>query len=280
MTLRAKLILTFLFMSMLMMVLVATQQLISLKHDSLVQEMLNEHDISVQLGGLSSAARQLRLHEEGYVTHLQNPSKREVYNGQFNQVSDQVAQFFARLKSLYTRMGKTAALNNLAVWENSSQTYINGFKQLNEKVVAGKISDSDKARSALGVFDKGFNNLQSSTAIAIEQQYQINAAKADIITRFQQNAASIFIAVAAICLLLSLSISFWMPARVTRPLRKLTEAANRISKGQVNEKVVITGSLEYMDLAKSIKRLQTATDGLLKRVQGHKLSSNPSSRVA
>ena len=63
-------------MSMLMMVLVATQQFISHQQDTLVQEMLNEHHISAQLGGLATAARQLKLHQEGYVTHLQNPSMR------------------------------------------------------------------------------------------------------------------------------------------------------------------------------------------------------------
>ena len=78
---------------------------------------------------------------------------------------------------------------------------------------------------------------------------------------------------AILSLALSLFMSIQVPASIVKPLKKMTLVANAISKGQLNDAVDIRGSAEIEDLAGSIKRLQTATLGLLKRLQNTRRQS-------
>ncbi len=267
MTVRAKLTSSFLFMTLLILVLFATEQFISSKQNSLVQQMVTEHEISAQLVGLSSAANQIKLYENEYLALVDNPTMREIYGGQFNDTACEITQVLARLKRMYAQSGKTTSLNVLAVWETSSLFYINGFNEVHNKVMAGKISGSTRAASAIAEFNKGFKAVDNGTSAAIVEQYKIAATKADKITAFQRDASSIFLAVGAVCLALAMLISYWVPASVTKPIHYLTKLAHRISKGKVDEEIVIGGSAEYKDLGKSMQRLQITTDGLMQRIK-------------
>ncbi len=275
MTVRAKLTFSFLFMTTLMLVLFATEQFISSKESSLVQQMVTEHEISAQLVGLSSAAKQIKLYENEYITHVDNPTMREIYAGQFNDTASEISQFLARLKKMYTRSGKTAALNVLAVWETSSLFYTNGFNEVHDKVMAGKVNGSSRARAAIAEFNKGFTAVDNGSAAAIVEQYKLAANKADSITGFQRDSASIFMTVGGICLVLALVMTYWIPASVTKPIRYLTKIAHHISKGKVDENIFIGGSEEYQDLGKSMQRLQITTDGLMQRVKNAKSKTEP-----
>ncbi|MDJ0834372.1 MAG: hypothetical protein QNJ69_12690 [Gammaproteobacteria bacterium] len=267
MTVRAKLTFSFLFMTMLMLVLFATEQFISSKQSTLVQQMVTEHEISAQLVGLSSAAKQIKLYENEYIAHVDNPTMREIYAGQFNDTATEISQFLAKLRKMYAQSGKTSSLNVLAVWETSSLFYTNGFNEVHQKVMAGKITGSSRTRSAIAEFNKGFKAVDNGTAAAIEEQYKLAATKADNITGFQRDSFSIFLTVSGICLALALIMSYWVPASVTKPIRYLTKIAHHISKGKVDEDILIGGSAEYKDLGKSMQRLQITTDGLMQRVK-------------
>ena len=77
----------------------------------------------------------------------------------------------------------------------------------------------------------------------------------------------IFIVVATTSVIVALIMAFQVPASIARPLKQLTDIANRISKGEVDQHIKISGSHEIVTLAKSIERLQVATLGLLRRLQ-------------
>ena len=267
MTVRAKLTFTLLFMTMLMLVLFTTEQFISSKQTSLLQQMVMEHEISAQLVGLSSAAKQVKRYEKEYITHVDNPTMREIYAGQFNDTGSEISQFIAKLKKMYAQSGKTTALNRLATWETSSLFYINGFNEVHRKVMGGKITGSARAASAIAEFNKGFKAVDNGTAGAIVEQYKLAATKADNITGYQRDSASIFFTVAGVCVLLGLILSYWVPASVSKPIRYLTEMAHHISKGKVDDDILVGGSAEFKDLGKSMQRLQITTDGLMQRVK-------------
>lgn len=59
-------------------------------------------------------------------------------------------------------------------------------------------------------------------------------------------------------MLISIILSFVMASMLTNPLKVLTDTANRVSKGNINEKVSISSKDEIGDLAESFKRMINA----------------------
>ncbi|MCZ7396992.1 MAG: HAMP domain-containing protein, partial [Candidatus Methanoperedens sp.] len=53
-------------------------------------------------------------------------------------------------------------------------------------------------------------------------------------------------------------LSFVMASMLTKPLKVLTDTANRVSKGNIHEKVSISSKDEIGDLAESFKRMINA----------------------
>lgn len=62
-------------------------------------------------------------------------------------------------------------------------------------------------------------------------------------------------AVAGGGLLLGLLLSWWAAARVTRPVRKLADGAQRVSHGDLESRVEVRGPAEMMQLAQSFNRM-------------------------
>jgi signal transduction histidine kinase len=62
-------------------------------------------------------------------------------------------------------------------------------------------------------------------------------------------------AVAGGGLLLGLLLSWWAAARVTRPVRKLAEGAQRVSQGDLGSRVEVRGPAEMAQLARSFNRM-------------------------
>lgn len=62
----------------------------------------------------------------------------------------------------------------------------------------------------------------------------------------------------AISLLIALVVSFAAAKKITDPVKHLTSVANRVSKGEIAEKVEISSSDEIGDLAESFKRMINA----------------------
>jgi signal transduction histidine kinase len=62
-------------------------------------------------------------------------------------------------------------------------------------------------------------------------------------------------AVAGGGLLLGLLLSWWAAARVTRPVKKLADGAQRVSQGDLESRVEVRGPAEMMQLARSFNRM-------------------------
>lgn len=62
----------------------------------------------------------------------------------------------------------------------------------------------------------------------------------------------------AISLLIALAVSFIVAKKITDPVKNLTDVANKVSKGDMTEKVEVSSSDEIGDLAESFKRMINA----------------------
>ena len=270
MSIRSKLLFSFLSITLLILILFAVRQFFSVKEADLVKEIVLDHEISAQLSGLSSAAQKIRRYEKEYFIYVQTPKKRNKYAGEFADASSEISQYISRLKSIYSQTGKRNALAKLLEWERATNFYTTGFSKLNRQVQDGKIKGVIEANQAIQEYKNAFRVVLSGTAAEIKNQYQLATLKAQRIQQYQDTSSLVFIVIGILSLAVALIMSYQVPAGIVKPLKRLTDIANGISKGKVNESVDVRGSIEIEDLAKSINRLQAATVGLLKRVQAAK----------
>lgn len=267
MSIRSKLLFSFLFMTLLIVILFATRHFFSIKEDSLIREIVLEHEISTHLSGLSTAAQKIRRYEKEYFIYVQNPEKRNKYASEFSEALEEINNHITELKTVYTRSNKNTALTILSEWKNATDYYANGFDTLNKQVQNNEIKGVLEANNAIQNYKNRFRVVLSGTTESIQNQYELATFKAERIKRYQDTSSLIFAVIAAISVLVALVMSFLVPAGIVKPLKQLTDIANGISKGKVNDSVEVKGSIEIEDLAKSIRRLQSATLGLLKRLQ-------------
>ena len=267
MSIRAKLFISFLTISALIMTLFVVRQYFSVKEAELVRELVVDHEISAQLSGLSTAAQKIRRYEKEYFIYVQNPKKRAKYAGEFADAKNEIEIHIRRLQGIYSANQRNGELGKLQVWQDATRFYAGGFELITRAVESGKITGVIQANTAIQKYKNEFRVVLSGAEESIRNQYQLATAKSGLISDYQYTAALVFMVIAVFSLGLSLFMSFQVPASVVKPLKKMTMVADAISKGQLNDSVDIKGSAEIEDLASSIKRLQTATLGLLKRLQ-------------
>lgn len=267
MSIRAKLFFSFLFISLMILVLFVVRQYYSIKEAELVREIILDHKISSQLAGLSSASQKIRRFEKEFFIYVNNPEKRKKYAVEFNEANEEIRQFLEQLISIYPTYQYDTSSIALAEWAAARKYYADGFNALVERVQNGEISNVIDANSAIQDYKNRFRVVLAGTDKAIRQQYQLATGKADLIKQYQSTSSTIFIVISTLSFLIAVFMSFFVPASIVKPLKQLTDIANGISKGQVEVTTDVKGSIEIENLSKSIRRLQMATLGLLKRLQ-------------
>ena len=280
MSIRAKLFIAFMVITALIMTLFVVRQYFSYKEAGLVRELVVDHEISVQLSGLSAAAQKIRRYEKEFFIYVQNPTKRAKYAGEFADAGVEIESYIKRLRDIFTVNRRDGELAKLQAWQDATRFYTGGFEQIVAAVEVGTIAGVLEANAAIQPYKNEFRVVLSGTEDAIREQYQLASAKSIRIREYQHTAALVFMVIAAFSLCLSVFMSIQVPASVVKPLKKMTMVANAISKGQLNDSVDIRGSAEIEDLANSIKRLQTATLGLLKRLQNARSQIQTAARQA
>jgi nitrogen fixation/metabolism regulation signal transduction histidine kinase len=270
MSIRFKLLSSFLFVTLLILVLFAVRQFYSIKEKDLVREMVIDHEISAQLSALSSAAQKIRRYEKEYFIYVDNPAKRRKYAREFVEAAREINLYLSRLNSIYSTSGKTQALASLKQWKEATRFYTAGFASLNKQVLNGQIKGVIEANAGIQEYKNRFRIVLSGSAKAIDEQYTQAKQKADQIKEYQHSVSLIFMTIALLSLFVSLMMSFQVPAGIVKPLQRLTDVANSISKGRFDDALDVTGSREIQELARSINRLQSATLGLLRRVQNQR----------
>lgn len=270
MSIRAKLFFSFLFISLMILALFVVRQYYSVKEAGLVREIVLDHRISAQLAGLSSAAQKIRRYEKEFFIYVSNPEKRNNYASEFNDANLEINQFLEELISVYATYHYNTSTIALADWAQATKYYTDGFRVLVDKVNAGQINNVVEANNAIQEYKNRFRVVLSGTEKAINQQYQLAAEKAVQIEQYQATASKMFIAISISSFLIALFMTFFIPASIVKPLRQLTDIAEGISKGHVRQSTNVKGSIEIENLSRSINRLQTATLGLLKRIQANR----------
>jgi len=267
MSISRKLYYSFLLLTVFLLVQFLVNFYFNQKKQDLVDSMVTEHEISSQLAALAIAAQKIRSIEKEYFIYVNNPTKRQRYFVEFFAAQHQINNLLQSLKSTYRRSDKKSQESQLLAWELSSQVYGKAMAQIDQSVKQGRLQTVQDVNAAIKSGKNKFRAVLEGSEQAIEEVLRLNRSKAEMIR--QMNRQSVM--VSGLLLLFSVIIGLIMtkavPASVVKPLQQLAHAADRISKGHINEPVNVSGSAEISDLAHSIERLQNVTFNLINRVQ-------------
>lgn len=267
MAIRTKLLLSFLLLTILLVMQFFVSHHFSVKEDQLVRQIIEEHNISHQLSGLVQAAQKIRRYEKEYFIYVQNPQKRDEYYRDFQITRQEIDATLVGLKIAHARSKHAGQQGRVAEWAAATEYYAEGFEQVHQKVLNGDIVNTFQANAAIKDAKNRFRVVLSGSHEAINEQLARARAEAEQIFDYGEQSSLIFTIVTDVSILIGLFISFRVPKTITRPMTELATIAEGISRGRINKPVKMSGSREIVELAESIERLRVAAQGLLTRLK-------------
>ena len=267
MPIRTKLFLSFLLLTILILVQFFIRYQFTTKESRLVRQMVAEHQISNLLSELAEAAQKIRRFEKEYFIYVQNAEKRSTYYQEFQQAKREILDHLQVLRNIYSASNNLKQLSELAVWQQAAQLYTEAFETVHQDVLAGNITGVIQANAAIREGKNRFRVLLAGARRSVNEQLLRAQQEADQIDVYRQRSTLIFTLVTAASLVIGLFIAFSVPGSIARPMRRLSEIADGISRGRIKDSVNVKGSREIEDLARSIERLRVATQGLLMRLK-------------
>jgi methyl-accepting chemotaxis protein len=267
MQIRARLLASFLFLTLLIAFQFVTTSYVAHEQDDLLRQMVHEHELSNKLSALALAAHKIRRFEKEYFIYVTDEEKRNAYYLEFQAARGDIEKYLRALRTIYTLDGDSAELERLTTWQMAAAYYTESFEIVHREVLSGRMTTAFEANAAIKEGKNRFRELLTGAEQAIDRQLELARDNASRINAYQDDSMSVFSIVTAVSLLLALVISLRVPRSICKPLRDLTELADGISKGRINVPVKVTGSQEIEELSKSVERLRIAVRGLLLRVQ-------------
>lgn len=273
MPIRTRLLVSFLLLTVLIVLQYLYSSYAARQQDELVRQMVHEHEISNRLSGLAQAAQKIRRFEKEYFIYVADADKRAHYFAEFQSARQEIEGFLASLRVIGATGSNDSELQQLRAWQAATAFYVAEFEKVDRQVSSKRISSVAAANAAIADGKNRFRSVLTGTGEAIDQQLLQARANAERIFAYKENSSTLFTLLSTISVLLGLIISFQVPKSICNPVRRLTELADGISKGRINVPVKVTGNREIEELSKSIERLRVAVRGLLLRVQRPKDAS-------
>ncbi len=273
MSIRRKLFYSFPLLSLFFVIQFGISFYFSQQQQLLVKSMEDEHGISSQLSKLAITAQKIRRFEKEYFIYVDNPVRRQQYYTEFTQARQLISQLLGNLKLTFKRIGRQHLKSRMVAWDLATAAYVSKMDEIHNLVLAGKITRIVDANNAIKSAKNKFRAVLEGSKQAIEDSYRLTREKAQRVRELQNTSLKFSALMLLISVLAGLVVAVVVPDSIARPLRELTEAAQRISKGRINEPVQVDGSAEIADLSRSLQRLQNATFNLIKRAQNPRIDA-------
>ncbi len=134
----------------------------------------------------------------------------------------------------------------------------------NEVVVRVKNPDKDTSiqekhlKQDMHFLEARVDALNLKLGTFVDKTQEDTASSLEVAQKSGNQTTRITLYAIAISLLIALIVSFIVAKKITDPVKNLTNVANRVSKGDMTEKVEVSSSDEIGDLAESFKRMINA----------------------
>ena len=267
MTIRARLLIGFSALLILLLVQLGVTFYFSMKTEGTVRELLHAHDASASVTQMAIEAQKLRRYEKEYFIYVTNPEKRQKYLGEWRGARNELKNHLVRIASGVDPAWDADDLAKAKGWDAYLNTYADGFTKVDASVDQGFLNDTLSANSAIQPAKNAFRPFFTETTAQINDKLSAARGMADEVRSDFELIKLILLALAAASLVISAVVIVLVPNSISRPIRSLATVASEMSVGNVHREVRAQGAPEIRELAASIERLRIGMKGLLTRVQ-------------
>lgn len=194
------------------------------------------------------------------------PVRRYVYNGDlsgretFTNLATDVEEHITELRAMDLE-GKEAALEDLVERWEELRDELAAILEIADPV--GSEEAAADLHTAEGI--AGWVHAQSYTFVSISQQRLLRARqKAEATVR---NTVLLLGGVALLALVAGLAVGLTVSRSITRAVTTLTQAAERISMGELDTAVALKSKDELGDLAQSFERMRISLKAAMERLK-------------
>ncbi|MBU0483071.1 MAG: HAMP domain-containing protein [Proteobacteria bacterium] len=220
------------------------------------------------LSSLSEEVQSIRRYEKEYIIYVTDLKKRQEYYTDWKDKYDLIKQNTVLIIANPKQVWSETEIKQVRGWDQALNDYGRGFIALNSRVTDGLITQSidanneiAKAKNSLRILVDGATAEHANKSAQEEQMLDLMNKKFNL-------ALYLIVGTSMLGIFLAVFFMVVIPASISTPIKELARVADKMSKGALDESVVVTqGGQEIVDLAATLERLRIAQRGLLQRLR-------------
>lgn len=267
MTIRTKLLIGFGLLVLFMVGQAAVTFHYMSKSTELAEEAINrDFNTSLAIARAAIEGQKMRRFEKELFIYAGDQRRKKYY--------EDWKQSFGSLKTMLVQMtnDKSGAWSDadrqeIAKWNNALDEYGRGFEQVVAQIDSGALTGTVQVNAAIKEAKDAFAVLLTGTEKAGDAKYHRAAASA---IQIDDNARIINLVVLVTSMggvILAIGLLVIVPGSIAKPIEMLTQAAERMSLGDLSRAIAAGHSREFQKLADTLERLRISQKALIDRLR-------------
>lgn len=238
------------------------------QNGKLVSDAINrDFNGSIAMSRLAVEAQKIRRYEKEYFMYIGNAKKETKYEKEWRdsyyKITDMLNSMLRDVDGIWSAREKEM----FREWADSLVFYGDGFKRVVSNVKMRNIGDTLSANRAIQEAKNRFRVLVKGAARVSESKFETAAASERQISESNDVLIRVLSLATGIAVLICALIMVLVPIGIISPIRLLSDAADSISKGDLDRPVPsAVGVMDFRGLAATLERMRVSQKAMLERL--------------
>jgi HAMP domain-containing protein len=210
--------------------------------------------------------QKLRRFEKEHFIYIADASKRDKYYKEWTEAKESIQRRLSGAINDEQETWSTEDRAELSRWEQSLNVYSDGFRAVHRRAERGALTSTTEANEEISQAKNAFRTfLEGTDKLGKAKMAQAKQAAKDIDANFSVVYIAVLLTSAAGVILL-LALSKFIPGSITRPVNELARAAEKMSKGDLEQKIEPSQIREFKTLSETLERMRISQKTLIDRM--------------
>jgi len=223
---------------------------------------------SILISHMAIEANKLRRYEKEFFIYIGDQEKMDKYENEWQESYNSLEVMINQALDEKTGRWSVEELQEVEDWLVSLKGYGHGFHLVMNNVRDGAIQDTIAANSAIKNAKKRLKKLLAGTSSGSESRY-IRAT--EIAREIEQNnkiLAIILVLTTLAGIIIVLLLLFKIPTSISYSIKSLTDSAEKMSKGDLEEEIQLNEiKEEFLSIAKILERMRISQKTMLDKLK-------------
>jgi len=223
---------------------------------------------SILISRMAIEANKLRRYEKEFFIYVGDQKKMDKYENEWQESYDSLEVMINQALNEKTGQWSLEELQEVEEWLVSLKGYGHGFQLVVNSVRDGKLKDTLAANAAIKNAKKRLKKLLTGTSSGSELRY-IRATETARTIEKNNNVLTIILMLTSLAgIIIVLVLLFKIPASISHSIKSLTDSAEKMSKGDLEEKIQVNEiKAEFLSIAKILERMRISQKTMLEKLK-------------